>query len=435
MIEEHTNEVSRREFLRCALAVGGASALSACTDRYGMPDVPRGPQDLSGYPERQHAWNDWLPRDLHANTIVPHYQLLLFLDYRSDTLPTEAERREVEQALRGVERAYERGNGGQNPQSASGSSTEGVFVMLGYARKYFERVGGGVPDAVELPSPERTLERIDGDPSHAEDVDAILLLSGDYAQALLACEQALFGGFEELNGVTVEGSLAGAFKRRHRRSGFKGVGVPAKKLDVEEIPEESPAAMGFKSGFHDNQAKEDRVSVTEGPFAGGSTMHVSRLAFDLEEWYDFDHVERIHRMFSPHHSERDVGEVGEFLAADSKITSEHVQRLSEDAAEKGCPVGHTQKAAAARDDDFQPKILRRSEANTLDGDVPGLSFTSVQREIADFEKVRLAMNGETPDVEVEDPHDDGILEFVETKSRANVFLPPRSKRALPTVEG
>jgi len=49
--------VSRRDFVKAAVAIGGTSALSACLDREGAPDLDTGPEDLSALPARQHAWN------------------------------------------------------------------------------------------------------------------------------------------------------------------------------------------------------------------------------------------------------------------------------------------------------------------------------------------------------------------------------------------
>ena len=114
--------------------------------------------------------------------------------------------------------------------------------------------------------------------------------------------------------------------------------------------------MGFKSGFRDNQATEDRVTIERGSFAGGTTQHLSRLVFDLEAWYERDEAERVRQMFSPEHTVEQVGDVGEFLANQSGATREMAERVAADARDHGA-VGHTQKLASARDEDFQPLIL------------------------------------------------------------------------------
>lgn len=39
--------IPRRDFVKSAVAIGGTSALSACIGRFGQPDVPQRPDDLS----------------------------------------------------------------------------------------------------------------------------------------------------------------------------------------------------------------------------------------------------------------------------------------------------------------------------------------------------------------------------------------------------
>ena len=60
--------VSRREFIKAAVAIGGASALAACTQREKVPDLETGPDDPSSLPERQHEWGPYLAKDDHELT-------------------------------------------------------------------------------------------------------------------------------------------------------------------------------------------------------------------------------------------------------------------------------------------------------------------------------------------------------------------------------
>lgn len=412
------------------MAIGGSGALSACVGRGGLPDVPQGAATGSEPPERQHAWDEFLPRDEHGNTVVPYHQVILFFEYAGHGTPDPDERAAVERALTTVERAFEWGNGGSNPYQPEGSTTDGVFAMLGYSPRYFERFDESLPDSVDLPRPETTLDALGEDPSKADEADAVLLLSSDYGQLLLAAEAALFGRLDELNGVAVEGSLDGAFDVVERRTGFIGSGVPRQRLDREDIPESSPLTMGFESGFAGNQAREDSVTIDEGPFAGGTTQHVSRLRLDLDSWYEKDAESRVHRMFSPEHTEQQVGESGEFLTDSSEVTPDLAERTDEYAEHRGV-VGHTQKLARARTDDFEPRILRRSEAMQTDSEGAGFNFTSVQRTITDFVETRKAMNGD--DLDLAAAHS-GILEQITVLNRGNYLLPPRSVRALPAPD-
>jgi len=279
---------------------------------------------------------------------------------------------------------------------------------------------------------------------------------------LLSAEQALRGEFGTLNGVPVEAALTDAFDVVDRRTGFLGVGRPARAFETVDIPDTSPTAMGYRSGFKDNQATEDRVAIGIGPFADGSTLHVSRLKFDLDTWYDHSETERVHRMFSPEHTPEQVGEIGEHLGGQSRISKESVDRTVEDAREYDM-VGHTQKVAAARDRNFEPKLLRRSEGVSTDLDEPAMNFLSLQRHIEAFLEVRRAMNcpahggdfvrreaeggadaedrGQVPPdsgcpAHAEVPEEDnGIDGFIEALTRSTYLVPPRSLRALPTPQG
>mgnify|MGYP000746006423 CR=1 FL=1 len=421
--EKRSKSASRRDFVKAAVAIGGTSALSACAERENSPAEAAGTEP----PERQHAWNDYLPRDAHGNTVAPYHQVILLLEYSGEGTPGAEEQRTVEAALESLDQAYQWGNGGANPQQPEGSTTRGVFSMLGYSRRYFDRFEADLPDSIDLPRPETTLERLGEDPSVADQADASLLLSSDYGEAVLGAEAALFGRVNERNEVDFEGSLGDVFDVVDRRTGFIGSGVPRQRLDREEIPQSSPLTMGFKSGFQENQASEDSVTIQDGPFSGGTTQHLSRLQLDLDSWYAKDDETRVHQMFSPAHSRSDVGESGEFLTNDSGMTEELAARTDEYARHRGA-VGHTQKTARARTESFEPRILRRSEAMQTDREGAGFNFTAVQRTVADFRKTREAMNGD--DLDLAESHS-GILEQITVKSRGNYLIPPRSKRALP----
>jgi hypothetical protein len=433
---------TRRSFLKTALVVGGSSALAACIDREGAVGVPQGRPD--SVPERQFAWNEALPTGPHGNVKLPNHQLLLFLTYAGDGAPTAEDRDRVRAAFGTLERAYQWGTGFEYDTQ----STRGLLFLVGYAPRYFDRFDVNLPAEV-APNPPADLIADLGEGAEPDAADAVVVLSSDEVQVLLAAEQALRGTFDTLNGTSVAGGLTSAFDIVDRRTGFLGVGRPARALDAD-IPEKSPTAMGYRSGFKDNQATEDRVSIGGGPFTDGTTMQVSRLAFDLESWYELDEEARIHRMFSPEHSRRDVGEIGERLGGQSRISRETVDRAVEDAETHGV-VGHTQKVAGARDSSFEPELLRRSEGVSTDLSRPGMNFISLQRFVDTFVEVRRSMDCPAHDHERDSTHgvedttetacpvansgvddsDNGILGFMETLTRGTYLVPPRTHRALP----
>ena len=137
-------------------------------------------------------------------------------------------------------------------------------------------------------------------------------------------------------------------------------------------------------------------------------------------------------MFSHDHSKEMIGDIGEDLEAHSGITEEIVRNLSDTAEQEG-RVGHAAKTAQARNDDFEPLILRRSEGVNdgfhQEGKVD-FNFTAVMESIRDFIETRQAMNGTHLDKHVkEDGH--GILPFMEVTNRATFLIPPRKRRSLP----
>jgi hypothetical protein len=285
--------LSRRDFAKAAVAIGGSAALAACLDRGGAPDVQRGPDDRSTLPERQHAWDGSLSTDEHGNVVAPRHHVLLLLDYEREGAPTADDREQVERAFRGLERAYARGN-------------DGLLFTVGYSPAYFERFDETLPEGVDLPAPEALAPFEDPD---FDTPDSVVHLASDHPQVVLAAEEALRGNEERANGVEMSASLEGVFGVADRRTGFVGAGLPAEHDDVTGVPEgevseDAPLFMGFASNFGDSQASEERVAIQDGPFAGGTTQHVSTIHLQLDQWYDQD--SRYHReatMFSPAHAE------------------------------------------------------------------------------------------------------------------------------------
>jgi len=412
-----TRGIPRRDFLKSAVAIGGTAAFSACLGREEV-DVPTGPEDLSSYPQRQHSWNDVLPRDDHGNVVAPRHNVLLYLDYRRDSRSTDADRETVETALRGVERAYER-------------SGAGLLFTVSYSPAYFERFGDALPESVHLPGPEALAPFEDPE---LDRPDAVVHLASNNAQVVLGTEEGLRGTTAELNGVEQpDAALTDVFAVADRRTGFIGEGLPADNADVEgvpseAVPSEAPLFMGFKSGFEKNQASEDRVTIQSGPFAGGTTQHVSKLR--LNQWYtQDDRWQREAKMFCPFHAENNLVEgAGENLGDSSKI--DECPATEETARGMGV-VGHSQKSARAREDD-QPLILRR-DFDSTDDDRASLHFLALQRRIEAFVRTRKAMNG--TDVSersaVGQRNNNGILQYIRTQRRGNYLVPPRSLRALP----
>ena len=426
-------DLSRREFGKAAVALGGASALAACLDRFrDEPEepVPNGVSSLERLPTRQHAWRDRIRLDKYGNSLLPRHQILLYLNLDSSGPPDANAREIVAEALSTLDEAYKRNH-------------EGLIHSMAYSPAYFDRFDASLPDNLDLPPPRRlsAFEQPDLD-----DQDALLHLASDRADVALEADEALTGDRETVNGITVEVRLTDVFSVGARRTGFIGAGMPAERQgklegipDSGPVPEKSPLFMGFQAGFRKSQASEAYVTLEEGPFAGGTTKHVSNIRQRLDDWYDEqDHDERVMEMFSPTHAEEGLVEgVGNSLGPGNEITPEIVDNIDDAAREFG-RVGHAQKNARAnRDPEGDVRLLRRHFEST-DDDVASLHFPSLQRGIGEFEAVREAMNGadlteETP--AVRQRVNNGILEYIFVEHRGNFFVPPMSLRALPTPTG
>ena len=411
--------VSRRAFVKAAVAIGGTAALSACMGRE-QPDLPTGTDDPSSLPARQHAWNDSLRTDDHGNDVPPKHHVFAQFDY--DGTPTEADREAVETALRSVERAYPHSN-------------EGVLLTVGYSPGYFSRFDTPLPDSVDLLDPQ-ALAPFE-DPA-LDTADVGIHIASDYGSVVLGVEEALRGEREELNGVSVS-AFPETLSRTDRRTGFIGEGLPADNQDVagipdsEPVPEDAPLYMGFESGFEKSQASEDSVTIPDGPFAGGTTQQVSKIRLNLQQWYEQD--DRYHRvatMFCPAHAEEGTVEgTGKNLGNSNQMEAHGCPAHASEDAEAGV-VGHAQKSARAREDG-EPLILRR-DFDSTDDDQATVHFLSLQEGITDFVTTRSMMNGTDLAEEgaVGQRTNNGILQYMTVERRGNYLVPPRAHRALPT---
>lgn len=406
---------TRRDVLRSLVAAGGAGALAACLDDETAAGVPRG--DPTNRPDRQHAWNERLQRDDDGNFLPQHHHVYLYLDYRGDGI--DGDRETVETALRDLETAFE-------------ASHRGLLFTLGYSAAYFEAWG----DSVDIPHPEPI---VPGENVSIDDNHALLHIASGSARAVLEAEEALFGDRETANGVEVT-DISEVFAVVRRRTGFFGFGEPAQKKHLNglpadqsrpnPVPENAPFFMGFRAGFRRNQATEDRVTIREGRFAGGTTQHVSGIKLNLTSWFDLDGDTQVAKLFGPDQSFEEVGEAGMSLTDHNGVADQTDDDLVE-AANDERVVGHAQKIARVREDG-RPPILRR-DVNSEDLGEAGIVFVALQREISEFVRARRAMAGldVAGEGSVGDEVNNGILEYIQTRHRGNFLIPPRGKRALP----
>jgi hypothetical protein len=404
---------SRRSALARLGAVAGALGLSGCA-RFlgsagdGAADLPPNPH-ADSLPTRQFAQSAFVPVDAAGNDVQARYRRILLLTL--DVEPSASAAKTVERGMRTLEAAYD-------------WSAEGLFHTLGWGTDYFERIGelGAAP--ISKP---QVLSRTDK--PDLLSFDAVLALESDVPSHLTAVENAMFGSSGTLNGEPVEDPLGDVFSVAERRTGFLGEGLPARHADVEGVPagalsRDDPTFMGFFSDRQGTQASEDFVTISDGPFAGGTTLHVAHLTQNLDTWWEgLDDAGRVARMFSP---EFDPSDIPSF-ADDVPFTD----AVRDHAREFGV-VGHHEKVAQVRRDG-DPLILRR-DFNTTDGGRAGVHFLSLQRTLDHFRSTRRAMNGwyvRDDSQQITDRENNGILNFIDVQSRANFYVPPRDRRAFP----
>lgn len=398
--------VTRRRFLSRAGAVTAAGLLAGTA----IPEVALGTQP-PGLPARQHAWERWLHRDSFGNPLAPRFDRLLFFDVRGR--PTPAHARLLESRLRELERRFRWG-------------PDGLLFTVSYGPRYFtEALGTASPIA-----PATALSSFE---SPAIDSHQLCLhLASDHERLLARLEAALVRG-RRLSGVRGSLSVASILTWRETRTGFTGGGLPRAHQHVSGIPadgpvtESAPLFMGFRSGLRRNQATEDDVTIEHGSLRGGTTMQVSYMRLELEDWYArLAAADRVALMYSPQTTVEAAARFTTDAPGDPGRITEAITRYGR--------VGHSQAAAQARRRG-RPVILRR-DFDTVDGRHAGVHFVSLQRSIEDFVATRNAMNAtgaHNINHGITATTNNGINAFIDVRRRANYIMPARADRAFPLL--
>jgi dye decolorizing peroxidase len=392
--------------------VSGGTVSGGTVPGVTVPDVPAGAQP-AGLPARQHAWDAYLAVDGQGNPVPPAYSRLLFFDVNGDPAPSYA--RLLEAALRTLERSY--------PWAPAG-----LLFTASWGPAYFGdvlRTAAPVPPATALSDFEQPA---------LDDYHLCLHLASDNESRLAAVEAALTRG-TPLPDARAAGPLdiSSVLRLRQVRTGFVGNGLPAGHQDVNGIPggrpvpKDSPLFMGFKSALRRNQASEDDVTIPDGPFTGGTTMHVSYMRLRLGTWYDqLSQPERVARMYAPQVTPEQVTEFTTDAESDPNLLAQAITRYG--------VIGHAQTSARARRNG-NPIILRR-DFDSTDGGLAGLHFVALQRTIADFVATRTAMNATSAQLQnpsISDTVNNGINEFIFVLKRGNYIVPARAQRSFPLL--
>jgi len=427
MVTPNLAWLTRRKFLLgagTAVGVGAAVGAGVGIDRAldasaaagpSVPDVPL-PVPPAGLPARQHAWTGYLAVDLQGNPIPPQFDRLLFFDVVGKPSPAYA--RLLESALRTLERAFQ-------------WTPSGLLFTAGWGPSYFTdvlRVSPPIPPARSLSDFEQP--RID-------DYHLCLHLASDDETRLAAIEAALTQGtpIPYYTDAAAPLDISAVLRLRETRTGFVGTGLPAERQNTggipadHPVPGDAPLFMGFKSALKRNQATEDDVTIPDGPFADGTTMHASYMRLRLETWYaQLSQDERVARMYAPQVTQDQVSHFTTDAESDPNLLGQAISRYG--------VIGHAQTSATARRNG-RPIILRR-DFDTTDGGQAGLHFVALQRTIEDFVTTRTAMNASSAQLRnpsITDTVNNGINEFIFVTKRGNYLLPARPERSFPLLPG
>jgi hypothetical protein len=402
-------------------ALGAGAATPAAPAAPDAPTVPAVPDvelaaQPAGLPARQHAWTAYLAADRQGNPIPPRFDRLLFFDVVG--APSPACARLLEAALRTLERTF-------------AWRPSGLLFTAGWGPAYFT-------DVLRVAPPVRPATALsDFEQPVIDDYHLCLHIASDDESRLAQVEAALTGRAPIPRSTAAAGPLdiSAALRWRETRTGFVGAGLPAERQHADGIPGGDPVPvgaplfMGFKSALKRNQATEDDVTIPDGPFAGGTTMHASYLRLRLDTWYaQLSQRERVARMYAPQVSQEQVSHFTTDAESDPNLLGQAISRYG--------VIGHAQTSATARRKG-RPIILRR-DFDSTDGGEAGLHFVALQAAIEDFVATRTAMNASGAQLRnpsITDTVNNGINEFIFVTKRGNYLLPARAERSFPLLPG
>jgi hypothetical protein len=364
-------------------------------------------------------------------------------------------------------------------------SPGGIFIQVAYGLSYFrERIPGQLTDTH---FPKSTLAGSAGEwavidsirfPKDPQDLvleqnEICFHFKSDFRSHIDNAISALFRpGEQELNGLPAEHAYVGdILTLTSMRHGFAGHGMPkivGQRLGIpgaEEVPDGSMLFMGFTSSHVHGIAGGNLPSFETLPgytdvaiddyFAGGTAMHLSHIAINLDQWYAMGPKDRLHRMFHPRRNE-----APEVLSPDqSPATSTFEQQRDQDAEEYGM-LGHNEQmqflSRVEQDTttaygQVLPRgtvFFLRQDFNTVENPFAfstadrisptpraGVHFLGFGPSAQHYEKMRLEMDGVAHQEKYGMPDENlGFTKFLVTTHRQNMLLPPRAHRSFPLAE-
>jgi hypothetical protein len=364
-------------------------------------------------------------------------------------------------------------------------SPSGIFMQVSYGLPYFrDRIPSKLTDEY---FPKSTMAGSEGDwavidsirfPKDPDDLvlennEVCFHFKSDFRGHIDNVIAALFQpGEQELNGLPAEHAYVGdLFTITSVRRGFAGHGLPkviGTRMGIpgaENVPAGSMLFMGFTSSHVHGLAAGNLPSFETLPgytdvgvddyFAGGTSMHLSHIGINLDQWYALGPKDRLHRMFHPRRTEEP-----EVLSPDqSPATSTFEEQRDDDAKTHGL-LGHNEqmqflsrvkeetKTAYGQTLPRGTVFFLRQDFNTVENPYQfstddtiaanpraGVHFIGFGPSAQHFEKMRLEMDGVEHQRKYNLPEENmGFTKFLVTTHRQNMVLPPRAHRSFPLAE-
>jgi len=274
----------------------------------------------------------------------------------------------------------------------------------------------------------------------------------------------------------------GVFRPTSFRKGFAGGGfdgeislpkqmaVAAGVSGADLIPDTAELFLGFTSTLVANLGPPRIANletlglalVPDGYFRGGTHMHVSHIAEDLEAWYlNFAYDERVDTTFRPklavEPGTQTVPQGPEDVATQADVVRSYRALGAIGHSQAIQPTSRVQKDYLGEDGTLYKEgtaIPQRADFNTLDNPFfwsidpkrdkmsptpsAGVHFVVFNPTSDDFHRNRMAMDGVLPDgtkLPFEpQARGQGFNAILTTTHRQNFLVPPRRHRSFPLVE-
>ena len=452
---------TRRRFLggAAAAALGGAGIYELVEQLGASPKRPvsTGPRFAE-----QHVLDLQTTQSEGVEVVVPPLHSAIVTATVGD-VDLRSAKKQLEDALASLESTYDP------------ATPAGLGITAAWGIPYFARVHAAAQR--HLPFDRRAQKpvllptrRFPSDPADTilEQNDVAFLLRSDSLAHIEAGESALRGlGFLHVTSVR-RGFAGGGFEGKQSlpKKMAMAAGVPGADL----IPDTSELFLGFtstqKAGLGPrliaNHETLGYVDLRGGYFHGGTHMHLSHISEDLEAWYlNFDFGERVLTAFAPGQrakpNQQTVPQGPHDIhdAAQMRQTFGRTGRFGHSASIQ--PTSRLQQDHVGPDGTVYPKgtaIPQRADFNTLDNPfffsahpardkwtkdpAAGVHFVVFNPTGDDFERNRLAMDGQLPDGTKLDTaprsRAQGFNSILTTTHRQNFLVPPRRHRSFPLAE-